>query len=301
MFSTRKFRASAALVAGTLLAGLLGSAPARAADPGWLRTPAGLTRAECVHALPAGATFDNGTFVLADGTRQTVPACADPFDSAGSPAGRQAAELPATSGWMYSTWWYAPTWLRRLYANYTVPSAPSKAGALTYIFSSFENTDGNTIAQPVLTYGTSPSGGGDYWYVTSWYVWPGGSVYGGNVRVNPGDTVWGAMEGNTCNSDGTGCHWAIRTVNKSTGGESRIDITSGVAYRWVQGGVLESYGAAGCAMLPASKHIAFSGIQVFGPTFNQLTPDFDVVVGDQQCGMSASATATTTDIRWTVG
>ncbi|WP_189083086.1 hypothetical protein [Mangrovihabitans endophyticus] len=277
------------------------------ASPDWVKTPSGLMNKECVHKLPEGATVDGDDIVLASGAKRQLDACKHPRlvrpGKAGptSPAVRAAPDqaVPTSNGWMISTWWNAPTWLRRLYVNYAVPTAPHVNGSTTFLFSSFEPSGGNAIIQPVLTYGPSASGGGNYWYITSWYVWGGNSVYGSNVRVSPGDTIWGAMEGNSCNSDGRNCHWAIRTVNQTAGGESRIDITSYSVYTTAQGGVLESYGAQHCNMLPANHHGVFRNIEIWGPTFNKLTPSWFVWQPDPECSMYEQFTTNSADIWWT--
>jgi hypothetical protein len=53
-------------------------------------------------------------------------------------------------------------------------------------------------------------------------------------------------------------------------------------------------------MLPSNKHILFRNIQIFGPTFNKLTPDFFVSQPDKECGMTETFTPTSADITWTV-
>lgn len=273
---------------------------AASASPDWVKTPDGLQYKSCVHRIPDGGTVDKGDIVLASGVRQKVPACKYPRLVRKAPAS-PATSAPTTNGWMITTWWNSPTWLRRLYVDYAVPTAPSVNGALDYFFSSFQSSDPGVIIQPVLAYGANPAGGGNYWTITSWYVWNnnGNSYHGSAVRVSPGDTIWGAMEGNTCNANGGGCHWAIRTRDLTTGVEDRIDINSASVYNTVQGGVLESYGAYHCTMLPANGHGVFRNIQVFGPTFNQLTPSFYVWQPDPECGMYETFSSTSADILWT--
>jgi hypothetical protein len=312
-YTAPTFMANAAEVADAAVPPLASGAPLVSADAtlydrasrssDWVTTPNGLMNRTCVHALPEGDTVDGGAIVTPSGSRQTVPDCRYPRLAKSASTTRAAAAsgstIPKTKGWLGDSWWTAPTWLRRIWVNYAVPSAPARSGAITFIFSSFEPASGDAIVQPVLTYGKNGDRGGSYWYLTSWYVWGNKSVIGADIRVNPGDTVEGLMEGNSCNSNGTGCHWAIRTVDKNSGKESRLDITSAESYTTAQGGVLESYGASGCNMLPADKHIAFRAMQIFGPSFNKLTPAFGNLLPDRECGMKVTSTPTTTDINWT--
>ncbi len=286
-------------------------------SPDWVRTPNGLMYKSCVHKLPPGASVGaDGAVIDADGARQAPPKQC-PYPRLVRPGANGASQrtigddplvsgttaqgpTPTTNGWMIATWWNASTWLRRLYVDYAVPSAPSVAGATNFLFSSFEPGNGGDIIQPVLTYGPSASGGGNYWYITSWYLWNNGNntYIGPNVTVSPADTIWGAMEGNDCNSDGTHCHWAIITRDLNSGQQSRIDITSYQNFTTAQGGVLESYGATGCAMLPANGHGVFRNIQIFGPSFNQLTPSFFVWQPDPECSMYENYSANSADIVW---
>jgi len=53
--------------------------------------------------------------------------------------------------------------------TYVVPSAPiKKSKQIIYIFNAFEGL--SDIIQPVLQWGLSPAGGGDYWSICNWYV-----------------------------------------------------------------------------------------------------------------------------------
>jgi hypothetical protein len=58
-------------------------------------------------------------------------------------------------------------------ANYLVPSPPlEKNNQLIYIFNGLGNIVSGVshIIQPVLQWGKSPAGGGDYWAICNWYV-----------------------------------------------------------------------------------------------------------------------------------
>lgn len=278
------------------------------ASTDWVRTPAGLVHKDCVHRVPNDTTVDRDGAVLPSGERQTFPACAHPrlVNPAGDAKSRATAvtqDFP-TDGWLVSTWWDSPTWVRRMTADYTVPAAPASNGAVDFFFSSLEPAAQNEIVQPVLTYGANNDGngnpiGGNNWYINSWYVPPTGSaVIGPTVQVSPGDTIRGLMDGTNCSNTGTNCTWIVSSVSARTGQESRINVQSPPAYPTVQGGVFEAYGATSCAMFPADRHITFSNIRVYGPTLNALTPSYHTYNPNPECGMSASYSSTSTDIRW---
>ncbi len=266
----------------------------------WVRTPAGLVNKACVHHLPAGAKLVNDRVVTAAGQVQAPDTCAYPrLVKPGSAKSHEpSGPVPATNGWMAASWWSASTWFRQLFADFTVPGAPATAGATNFFFPSFEPSAGNAIVQPVLSYGGSAAGGGDYWYITSWYVAPGGTYYGNNVTVNSGDTIHGAMTANNCAGDGTNCQWTITTTDDNNGGTSTLNVTAPESYSTAQGGVYESYGVSDCSMMPSGNHIGFSNIALYGPSLEQLSPDFGQQLFDTTCGVNESHSATTTDITW---
>jgi hypothetical protein len=78
--------------------------------------------------------------------------------------------------------------------SWVVPPAPAtQSGQVVFLFSGIQNS--TMIYQPVLQYGVSAAGGGNYWAVASWYAdgQSGHSFYSSLVRVNPGDTLVGVM------------------------------------------------------------------------------------------------------------
>src|SRR5262249_39312006 len=79
-----------------------------------------------------------------------------------------------------------------LQATWKVPCAPrTVSGQLIYLFPAFQNT--SWIFQPVLQWGYSGAGGGDYWAVASWYAdgLNGPAFHTDAVRVEVGDTLVG--------------------------------------------------------------------------------------------------------------
>jgi hypothetical protein len=280
----------------------------------WVKTPDGLMYKTCVHQVSPGAVVNaDGSITSASGARQLVASCKYPRlvqPGQASPAAKAGTGIspPVTSGWLG---WaekeqdpsFPNAWLQRIWANYAVPAAPSVNGATIFIFTAFQPPYPNeeSIIQPVLTYGQDATGyGGDFWYLRSWYIWnySNNDYVGAPVPISAGQTVWGAMEGNNCNSDGTSCHWAIVTRNQSTEQESRIDIKSASAYYTAFGGALEVYNAQHCNMLPANGHIAFRNIQVWISGFNlwQAAPFLGVLSNPIECSMTVSSSATGVDI-----
>ena len=100
------------------------------------------------------------------------------------------------SGWItYASWTNATgTPVSSFATTWVVPDPPStQSGQVIFLFPGIQNS--TMIYQPVLQWGVSAAGGGDYWAVASWYVdGQGGIAFHSNlVQVNPGDTLVGVM------------------------------------------------------------------------------------------------------------
>lgn len=115
------------------------------------------------------------------------------------PANDHAAFAPALgSGWIAYAYWNNGTGtpISSFSTTWSVPQEPStRSGQLIYLFNGIQNYGTNFgILQPVLQWGSSPAGGGEYWAVASWYVTSGGNAYHtAAVKVSPGDVLRGVM------------------------------------------------------------------------------------------------------------
>jgi hypothetical protein len=100
------------------------------------------------------------------------------------------------SGWISYAYWnnnsgypistFSTTWV--------VPPVPvTQSGQTIFLFNGIQNT--TMIYQPVLQWGPSGAGGGNYWSVASWYAagQGGHSFYSASVPVNVGQTLVGIM------------------------------------------------------------------------------------------------------------
>ena len=118
------------------------------------------------------------------------------------------------------------------------------------------------IYQPVLQWGSSAAGGGNYWTVASWYVnGAGGAAFHSQlVQVNPGDTLTGVMTltgqsggqfSYNCEFQGiANTSWAIQNVQELTW---RVE-------------TLEAYGITKCSDYPDSNDTAFRSISIMTGT-----------------------------------
>ena len=84
--------------------------------------------------------------------------------------------------------------------TWSVPAAPpSYTGQALFLFEGAQNgTPGSATAilQPVLQFGATGAGGGNYWAITNWYVYNGGqsAIIGDLVEVSTGTVLTGTMQ-----------------------------------------------------------------------------------------------------------
>jgi len=100
------------------------------------------------------------------------------------------------AGWITYAYWINNTGtpISQFSTLWEVPPEPAtRNGQLIYLFNGIQNAQ--FIYQPVLQWGKSKAGGGDFWSVATWYVGPPTVMAGHSdaVRVNPGDALIGAM------------------------------------------------------------------------------------------------------------
>jgi hypothetical protein len=112
-------------------------------------------------------------------------------------AATPAAQRPNLgSGWITYADWYNSTGqpVTRFATTWVVPPPPStQSGQTIFLFNGIQND--TMIYQPVLQWGPSAAGGGNYWAAASWYVdgQNGPAFKSSLVPVNPGDLLVGVM------------------------------------------------------------------------------------------------------------
>src|SRR5208282_5843685 len=82
---------------------------------------------------------------------------------------------------VFSTQWVVP------------PTPATQSGQLIFLFNGIQNS--TMIYQPVLQWGVSAAGGGNYWAVASWYAdgQSGHAFHSSLVQVSPGRVLTGIM------------------------------------------------------------------------------------------------------------
>jgi hypothetical protein len=193
----------------------------------WLLTPIGLAHPSCIHRVKNGAevrrtqtSVGNLQVLNEDGSFRNIPRCRYPVifptkqtkihfftycQKNGTNTGASFAP-----GWQVWTTYQSSTTqgFTAFLGYFTIPNAPASSwGDQTlFMFTGLQNENwvpgpnappapqDFEIIQPVLQWGGSAGGGGNYWTLASWYV----TVYDGFlisdlISVNAGDVIFGNM------------------------------------------------------------------------------------------------------------
>nr|GAT58108.1 predicted protein [Mycena chlorophos] len=169
---------------------------ARDSDPSLVLTPAGYKSAGNVHQVPHGATVSHiGTDMhVTDKNGALIKIVSGP-----SAATRTTSSpIPAQTGWITYASWVNPNAtlpIKTFSADFVVPEPPQVyTNQTVFLFPALLPVDGTSILQPVLQYGSSGAGGGEYWSVAMWYVFDGDYYYVTPlVQVSPGQSLQGIL------------------------------------------------------------------------------------------------------------
>lgn len=287
------------------------SAPARppGVPPEFVITPFGYMHPSCVIAVAEDETaLEDGTIEREDGRSRHASTCRYPrYDGNGHeipdgppPArrdGLSVASVPAFDGWVESANSADNGPLNWISANWTVPPSPtSDVGQTLYYFPGLQPLEQlgpeYTIMQPVLAYrfGT--------WTIESWNCCTNGNANVGPAGiVQPGDTIYGYVQGDGCDSRGVCSQWFIYTGDWSNGAQSYLRTSAyGNVMGWAFAGVLEVYGVSACDQYPPSGSITFTNIQTRSTGYQQVYPSWNTGVtgADPQCGYGVSVPSTST-------
>jgi len=266
-----------------------------AAHSDWVQVPGKLMRADCVHEIPNGAQVvigekgePTGDVMLKGKLFAHYEACSEAPVSTRHLAKdiKPVTEIqplghvpgPPFSGWVEDSQeslslaasdnidWESGEWY--------VPSAPSVSGGLIYFFNGIAPTAQDWILQPVLQYGVSPAGGGNFWGIASWFVGTGGAWHSPLETVNAGDTLYGFTEQT---ATGSTLNYTSEAGDLTTGAYSYLNIwSSGLHWTVAYEGVLEVYGVNSCSQLPASGYAYFFDNYVYNgyPGYTYDSPAF---------------------------
>lgn len=152
--------------------------------------------------------------------------------------------------------------------SWRVPSSPSvNSNQLIYIFNglfSFGSDIG--ILQPVLQWGKSPAGGGDYWAICNWFVIDNTHYFHDSpIKVDSGTELQGILELISQNSDTT-YNYSSSFVGYNNS-ELKVNNISQLIFPYE---ALEAYRITNCSDYPADEKVVMSKINLI--IENALTP-----------------------------
>lgn len=218
---------------------------------------------------------------------------------------------PTGDGWVEDSQWDVSLksgdnveWIQ---GYWLVPSAPKTNGATIFLFNGVEPQvkPNSWIMQPVLQYGGSYAGGGNYWAMASWLV--GRKAYVSTLTpVSTGDLLVGTTE--QIGASGGKLKYLIDTYDSNTGADSQLSIHSkGIQWAWAFAGVLEVYGVTKCSDFPASGSVEFYATTVAHgyPKFEYINPlgfygaeDNYNGKGGPACGFSVSVSGSSSTLNF---
>ncbi len=193
----------------------------------------------------------------------TPEGCATANASSSTDYGPGNQRSPTTNGWVEDAkyencqWWGCQS-TNDFSGTLVVPSAPSQViGQTIFLFIGMENEWENDIIQPVLQWGTSCAGGGNYWTIASWYVWGSGcssASWSPLEYVSPGDSIYMTISA-------TGVYqYKIEAQDTTSGAYSWLTTPALAGVMYYAFVTLEAYGVTGCSQYPSSGQATFSGL-----------------------------------------
>jgi hypothetical protein len=249
--------------------------------------PGGLRPRDKVHAVPPGHRLQltGDRLAVRDHAGAVVAEVSQPERSGGAPlmpggVVRPVGATPTVDGWItYASWSNATgTPVSRFSTTWVVPPEPTaRSGQTVFLFNGIQNS--TAIYQPVLQWGSSAAGGGEFWSVASWYVdGPGGFAFHSNLtRVAPGDVLTGVMTLSGSSPAGSSYDCSFTGLP-----DSGLPVTDIEELTWcVQ--TLECYSITGCSDYPDVARTAMAGIEL---TTGSTRPTLTWAVNDAhtECG-----------------
>jgi uncharacterized repeat protein (TIGR03803 family) len=266
---------------------------------GYVITPSGYFHPSCVRHLAEGEALlaDGRILRHADGTTESVPACAYPHYTARG----EIANGPLTIGHSYIEYASVTTTTSygELTATWTVPPAPtSNDGQTVYFFPGLEDiNDVVSILQPVLGWNADFAGA---WGIASWNCCPNGiTTESSPVSVGSGDEIKGTIR-DACSAGTLSCPtWNVITEDVSTGGIATMSHTpsEGQTFNWAFAGALEVYNLKQCSDYPPNGALTFSDVALYDYNFDRISNPGWSITNDAsgltpQCGYSGQVAAT---------
>eukprot|EP01117_Protostelium_nocturnum_P006400 TRINITY_DN230_c0_g1_i1.p1 TRINITY_DN230_c0_g1~~TRINITY_DN230_c0_g1_i1.p1 ORF type:complete len:625 (-),score=105.52 TRINITY_DN230_c0_g1_i1:38-1720(-) len=245
----------------------------------------GRQKSECIIRVPSNASITQAdsnttTITFVNGTSYTVPSCPT------------SSKRFYDNGWIASVWASSTNQWTYVSASWTVPPAPAKyTGQTIFFFPGTEDDGGKAILQPVLQYGVSGGGGGEYWSVGSWYVDTTANNYVSPLhKVNPGDKILGTISFNQVNKEWTvTCY--VNSVSVATISVFNIAPQNHAMM------AMEVYAVESCNKYPANNLLQFQDIKMKS-NFVDSSPSWSPVIFENNCRNDAYCSGPTCSITY---
>jgi hypothetical protein len=241
-------------------------------------TPWGYRDAARFHEVPDGYDLT----IMPDGhVRMENRSTGDRIDFQRSAA--PAVKPLPDNGWQTAASWYnTGNTVSSFSTTWKVPPAPSNYdGQTLFQFNSIEPASYDAILQPVLQYGGSAIGGGQYWAVASWYVTGTDSFASKLVTVEPGKSLTGVIKllSQTNSSADYSCEFT--SIYRS-----KLTVNNIAPLVWLAE-VLEVYSVDSCTDYPNTPFSEMSNIDV---KIRKRTPavTWSASSGDPACGVTTT-------------
>jgi hypothetical protein len=142
--------------------------------------------------------------------------------------------------------------------DWIVPSPPNRySRQLLYLFSGLGGgMQWSEIVQPVLQWGISPAGGGDYWAICNWYAAGNGEFYYDSlIKVSPGTRLKGVIKLTSVSNNQF-------SYNSFFQGYSSGLQVNNISHLSTPLWALEAYNVQGCDEYPSDEKIKMFDIKI---------------------------------------
>jgi len=220
-------------------------------------TPSGYFPSSCVHGpiSPDHLVVNLKTHTEIQDQSGNTLRVVQPCSVSRETLAKKTAPLP--SGWAAYTWSQSTgNTINSYNGSWTVPVNPKDKGSQTlFLFTGMQDNYGldddssvTNIIQPVLQWGPSEAGGGEFWAMASWYVDSVGNAFFSTLTTTKaGNNIQGNMEMNMQTKV-----WEISTIDTITSKMTTLNIATNTTepYAFV---TLEVYTVSNCGEYPTGS------------------------------------------------
>jgi hypothetical protein len=190
------------------------------------------------------------------------------------------------NGWITYAFWHNSSSKPISYfvTDWSVPPNPrTYTGQTLFQFNSIEPAAENAILQPVLQFGPSAAGGGEYWAITSWYV-IGNQAYTAGLYYVPEGTFLGGQIKLIGQKKGGNCSYTSDFYGYSG---TTLTVRNIPQLVWATE-TLEVYGVSQCTEFPNTVYSLMSSIGI--TLKGGITPSASWLINDSatDCGVQTT-------------